>query len=83
MSPFRSALTPATEQIRKKITSLLLDASQSLEDVFRVHDDALVLKVQNAVQQLLTLFKEFHLSASDPYLRFNAVQTGLLLDSTS
>ena len=34
---------PATEQIRKKITSLSLDASHSLEDAFRVHDDALVL----------------------------------------
>ena len=40
--------------------------------MFRVHDDALVLKVQNTVQQLLTLIKEFHLSECDPYLRFNA-----------
>ena len=63
---------PATEQIRKKIRSLLLGASKSLEDAFRVHDDGLVLEVQCAVQELLTLFKEFHLSACDPYLRFNA-----------
>ena len=63
---------PATEQIRKKIRSLLLGASKSLEDAFRVHDDGLVLEVQCAVEELLTLFKEFHLSACDPYLRFNA-----------
>ena len=66
---------PTSEQIRKEITSLLLDASQSLEDAFRVHDiddNSLVLKVQNAVQQLLTLFKEFHLRMCDPNLIFNA-----------
>ena len=83
MLPFKfwSANMPATEQIRKENRSLLLDASQTLEEAFWVHDYSVVREVQNAVQQQFTLFKEFDLSACDLYPYFNA--NGLLLDSTS